>query len=186
MASSFSQDPIINVIHNSIRKGIDLTLENECDASAVILILSAIDAMAYLSMPEGQQDVTPNDFIKWSDRYIQFPGKERLTGADLYGARCAMLHSFGAQSKMSRTGRCRVILWMDKAEPHILFSDAQPRYVMVSIAALRNALFEGMDRFLIDVYKNPNSKEAKLADKRFESFVHKMKTEDVISTRETS
>jgi hypothetical protein len=75
---------------------------------------------------------------------------------------------------------------MDKAEPHILFSDAQPRYVMVSIAALRNALFEGMDRFLIDVYKNPNSKEAKLADKRFESFVHKMKTEDVISTRETS
>jgi hypothetical protein len=57
---------------------------------------------------------------------------------------------------------------------------------MVSIAALRNALFEGMDRFLIDVYKNPNSKEAKLADKRFESFVHKMKTEDVISTRETS
>lgn len=183
MASKFSQDPIINVIHNSIRKGINVTLENGCDASGIILILSAIDAMAYLSMPEVQQDVTADDFIKWADQYIRFPGPDQLTGADLYGARCAMLHSFGVQSRMSRSGRCRVVIWMDEAEPQILFRpDVQPGYVMVSIVALRNTLFEGMDRFLIDVYKNPNSREAKLADRRFRSFVHKMATEDVMST----
>jgi len=117
MASQFSQDPIINVVHNSIRKGINVTLEHDCDASAVILILSAIDAMAYLTMPKDQRDVRPDDFIKWADQYIRFPGEEQLTGADLYGARCAMLHSFGAQSKMSRKGQCRVILWMTKPAP---------------------------------------------------------------------
>ncbi len=186
MVTQFSQDPIINVIHNSIRKGINVTLEHECYASAVILILSAIDAMAYLTMPEGQQDVRPDDFIKWADQYIRFPGKDQLTGADLYGARCAMLHSFGAQSKMSRKGHCRVILWMDEANPPILFRpEVQPQYVMVSIVALRDALFEGMDRFLINLYKNQNSKEAKLTDKRFQSFVHKMPTSFVISSSAT-
>lgn len=154
MVTEFSQDPIINVIHNSIRKGISATLENECDASAVILILSAIDAMASLALPEGKQDVTKSDFVKWAEEYIRFPGENQLSGPDLYGARCAMLHSFGARSKMSREGQCRVILWMDKADPPIIFKpDLHPQYVMVSIVALRGALFEGMDRFLINLYQ---------------------------------
>ena len=182
MATPFSQDPIINVIHNSIRKGINVTLENECDASAIILMLSAIDAMAYLAMPDGQQDVRQDDFTMWADRYIHFPGNVQLTGADLYGARCAMLHSFGAQSKTSRNGQCRVILWMGEADPVIIFRpELQPGYIFVSSVALRDALFEGMDRFLVDLYKNPNSKEAKLANKRFQSFVHRMRTDDLMS-----
>jgi hypothetical protein len=182
MATKFSQDPIINVIHNSIREGINVTIEQECDASAVILMLSAIDAMAYLVMPEGQEDVRQQDFISWADQYIQFPGKYQLTGADLYGARCAMLHSFGAQSKMSRKGECRVILWMDDSDPPIVFRpELQPGHVMVSILALRDALFKGMDRFLVNLYKNPNSQAAKLADKRFQSFVHRMPTDEVMS-----
>jgi hypothetical protein len=100
--TKLSDDPIINVIHGGIRKGIIVTIENGCLGSAVILILSAIDAMAYLSMPESQQDVTRTDFVRWADKYTRFPGREQLTGEDLYGARCAMLHSYGARSRMSR------------------------------------------------------------------------------------
>jgi hypothetical protein len=186
MATKFSQDPIINVIHNSIRKGINITIEQECDASAVILMLSAIDAMAFLVMPEQQEDVGRRDFIEWAGQYVRFPGKHQLTGVDLYGARCAMLHSFGAQSKMSRSGECRVILWMGTSNPPIIFRpDLQTGYVMVSIPALRDALFEGMDRFLINLYKNPNSQAAKLADKRFQSFVQRTATDDVMSTDDT-
>jgi hypothetical protein len=36
-----------------------------------------------------------------------------------------------------------------------------------------------MDRFLIKLYKDPKSKEARLADKRFQSFVHKTPTDEV-------
>jgi hypothetical protein len=72
---------------------------------------------------------------------------------------------------------------MDKAVPPIIFRpEVQPGYVMVSIPALRDALFEGMDRFLVNLYKDPNSKEAKLADKRFQSFVHKTPTEQAMSS----
>jgi hypothetical protein len=75
---------------NSIRRGIDVALENRCLGSAVILILSAMDTMAYISMPQAQQDVTRTDFMNWADRYIRFSGTEKLTGADLYGARCSI------------------------------------------------------------------------------------------------
>ena len=54
LMNDLSRDPIINVVYNQIKKGISVALENECYASAVILIYSGIDAMAYLDMPDGQ------------------------------------------------------------------------------------------------------------------------------------
>ena len=93
---------------------------------------------------------------------------------------------FGAQSKMSRTGQYRVILWMDKSIPPVILEPKFPTFVMVSIPALRDVLFEGMDRFLIDLYKNPGSKEARLADMRFQKFVHKMPTDQVMSAQTSS
>jgi len=53
-------------------------------------------------------------------------------------------------------------------------------------ASFRDVLFEGMDRFLIDVYKNATSKEAALADNRFQKFVHKMPASLVLSDKTTS
>jgi hypothetical protein len=95
------RDPITKAIYGGIKKGIQVAIENNCYGSAVILILSGIDSMAFLNMPESQTDVRKADFIDWADRYIEFPCKEKLTGSDLYGARCAMLHSYGVVSKMS-------------------------------------------------------------------------------------
>jgi len=182
MGTGFSEDPVINALHKGIRRGINVTIENNCISSAVVLILSAIDTMAYLAMPETQEDVTRKDFVEWAEKYIRFPGREQLTGLDLYGARCAMLHSFGAQSRLSREGQCRVILWTAPAVPSILSQPHVPGYVLVAVDALRDALFLGMDRFLIDIYKEPLSNRAKLVDKRFNSLVQEMSTADVISS----
>jgi hypothetical protein len=174
------QDPVMNAIHNGIRKGIVIALENRCFGSAVILILSGIDAMAYLSMPDGQDDVKGEDFIAWAEKYVRFPGGEQLTGADLYGARCAMLHSYGVRSRMSRQGKCRMIGYMDESNPPIRFNPhVSKELVLVSVPALRDALFQGMDRFLIDVYKNPKSKEAQLANERFKTLVHDYPTNEL-------
>jgi hypothetical protein len=67
--TSFREDPVVNVLHNGIRRGITIALENRCFGSAVILILSAIDAMAYLSMASPQEDVTRQDF-HWMGRAV--------------------------------------------------------------------------------------------------------------------
>jgi hypothetical protein len=175
-----SDDPIINAVHGGIRKGINVTIENGCFGSAVILILSAIDAMAYLSMPENQEDVTRADFIGWAEKYIRFPGREQLTGEDLYGARCAMLHSYRVRSRMSREGKCRKIGYVDESIPPIHYNPkVSKELVLVSIAALRDALFQGIDQFLIDIYKNPGSRQAKTANERFQTLVHSYPVEEL-------
>ena len=76
---NLSSDPVISVIHNSIKRDIRVILQNECWSAAVKLVLSGIDTMAYLNMPDGQQDVTMKDFVEWVEQYIHFPSR-RIRG----------------------------------------------------------------------------------------------------------
>ncbi len=173
---SLREDPIVNAIYGGIKKGIQIAIDNECFDSAVVLILSGIDSMAYLNMPGEQEDVTKNDFIKWADQYIKFPCKEQLTGLDLYGARCAMLHSFGVVSKLSREGKCRIVGYMDKSIPEVRYNpNVSKKLVMVSVPALAESFFQAIDQFLVDLFANPA--KAKVAEKRLHSFVQKLPTE---------
>jgi len=64
--NNLNKDPIINAIYGGIKKGIQVAVDNECLDSAVILILSGIDSMAYLNMPADHEDVTKNDFATWA------------------------------------------------------------------------------------------------------------------------
>lgn len=176
------QDPIINAVHNGMKRGIRVALENDCLGSAVILILSGMDTMAYLSMPDGQTDVHRSDFVKWAEQYITFPCTEQLTGWDLYGARCAMLHSYGIASKLSREGTCRQIGYLDKAIPEVRFKPAvSKKLVLVSVPALADAFFRGIDQFLIDVFADKN--KASIAEGRLkhlvQAFPTKKKQKDV-------
>jgi hypothetical protein len=98
----FTRDPIVNVVYTGIKRPIRLLIDSECFPAAVTLIYSGMDAMAFLNMPSRQQDVTGKDFISWADRYISFPCREQVSGLDLYGARCGVLHAHGIKSKLSR------------------------------------------------------------------------------------
>ena len=168
--TDLSTDPLINAVHNGIKRGIRVALENDCLGSAVILILSGIDAMAYVGMPAGQEDVTRNDFITWVERYIKFSCSEQLSGWDLYGARCAMLHSYGTASDLSRKGKCRQIGYMDKSVPEIRFNPSVSMdLVLVSVPALADAFFSGIDQFLVDVFAD--KKKRPIADQRLQKLV---------------
>jgi hypothetical protein len=161
---------LINAIHNGIKRGIRVALENGCLGSAVILILCGIDAVAYLAMPASQEDVTRTDFVRWVDRYIKFPCKEQLTGLDLYGARCAMLHNYGVASDLSRKGKCRQIVYMDISVPEVRYEHNVSRdVVLVSVPALADAFFSGVDKSLVDLFLD--KKKAPIAEQRLEKLV---------------
>jgi hypothetical protein len=165
------RDSVINVINNGIRRGIQVALDNDCFGSAVILIYAGIDAMTFLNMPGNQEDVERRDFIEWVDKYIKFPCKEQLTGKDLYGSRCGMLHNYSAFSRMSRNGECRNIGYMDNSVPEIRFNpEVSTSLVLVSIKALAKAFFEGLDKFLIDVFSK--KEKADIVEERFKKIVH--------------
>jgi len=168
---NLEDDPIINAIHKGIKRDIQITLDNNCLRATVILIYAGMDAMAFLDMPKGQTEVKRKDFIDWAERYIHFPCKEQLTGADLYGARCSMLHAYGAVSRMSNAGECRVIGYMDKSLPEIRYEtdEALKHLVLVSIPALKDAFFKGIDKFLVDAFSD--KKKAEIVEERLRTFV---------------
>lgn len=151
--ASLARDPIINAVNNGIRRGISIAIDGGAFGSAAILIYSGMDSMAFLGMPTDQEDVTKRDFIAWADRYIRFPCEEQLSGADLYGARCAMLHNYSVFSRMSRNGECRVVGYADRCVPEVHYNSAiNENVVVVSVSGLSEAFSRGIDQFLIDAF----------------------------------
>jgi hypothetical protein len=170
MSESLNRDPINSAIYDGVKRGIKVCLENECFGSAVILTYSGIDTMAYLAMPHNQTDVTRDDFVQWCDKYICFSGQEQLTGLELYGARCGMLHTYGVESRLTRGGDCRKLGYMDRSVPEIRYSEkVDPNFALVSIEALAKAFCDGVDRFLVDLFAD--SARAAVAERRLQQLV---------------
>lgn len=74
---------------------------------ALILTFVTIDSMAWLDRAAGE-DVTKPDFISWVDRYLLPDNNLPCTGEELYSARCGMLHSLTADSRLQRQNREQV------------------------------------------------------------------------------
>jgi hypothetical protein len=179
--ADLARDPVINAINSNIRRGIEVTVANGCYGSAVVLIYSGMDSMAYLAMSECQTEVTRKDFIDWADRYIRFPCKDQLTGADLYGARCAMVHTYSVYSRMSREGKSRLIGYMDKSVPEVRYNPAvNKQLVLVSVPALAEAFFQGIDRFLVDAFSD--KARAPIVEARMKNLVQCLPVKDAAET----
>ena len=80
---------------------------------ALIVLYSAIDTLAWVSIKSG--DVTREIFCKWVDKYINPEKLIHCTAKDLYSARCAIVHSSTAESRMSREGQAREIWYVTDA-----------------------------------------------------------------------
>jgi hypothetical protein len=158
-------DPIQAAIYDGIKRSIKLCLDNDCFAAALTLIYSGIDTMAALGMPETQEDVKPRDYVAWCEGFLKIPGNVPVTGIEWYAARCAVLHTHGVQSKLSRQGKARKIGYMDKAIPEVVCRpEIDPTFIMVSIDALAQAFFDGIDKSLI--YMFADSARRAIAEKR--------------------
>ena len=154
-----------------------MLLEHGRLRGALLLTLCGIDAMAFLGMEPTKVEVRSSDFIAWADRYIQFPCENKISGSELYAARCAALHQYGTESRKSREGTVRQILWKDESRPEVLYAaDKHQDFVLVSIPALAAAFFSGIDQFLVPVYADKTT--AKIVDGRFQKLIHELPVPD--------
>lgn len=164
-----SDDPLTNAVHQGIKRGIDICIMNECWGSALILIYSAIDTMAFLGMPKGQPEVKSVDFRAWADKYIRFPGLEQVTGLELWGARCGVVHCFGSESRISREGKGRQVGYVSCGVRPVSYDPSiAADYVQVSLLELRNSLFKGIDNYLVDLFAN--KERAPVAEARLQKL----------------
>ena len=167
--ADFNKDPIINAIHQGIKGDIEFNHSGGRLRSTLLLVYSAIDTMAFLNMPDSQTDVTRKDFMAWTEEYLRFPGKAQISGPELYGARCGILHTYSEQSKMSRDQKCRMIMHVDKLPGNPVRDAGDKKYIMVSIAGLKSALFTGIDTFLIDIFSS--LQRAKVTENRLKKLL---------------
>lgn len=151
-----NRDPLTKAVYDGILRGIEVTLGNGCYNSALILILAGVDQMANLDMQASQQEVKREDFMRWVDEYIKIESKEQITPEEVYSARCAVVHTYGVESTITKSGKARMVLYMLGAYPPIWYDPKKDKdVVMVDLLALANAFFKGVDQFLSNVRADP-------------------------------
>ena len=168
-----SKEHILKIIQSDIKDPIKIVLKNKSYRSAVMLILTGIDTMAYLSMPASKKNQDCHDFIEWADRYILFEGIEKPTGLELYIARCIIIHSYSDYSSIMGLGDCRKIEYTDQSNPDAINYNPEKsgKIVKVSIHALSDAFFNGADRFFDYLFSN--NEKALVAEKRLDELTLK-------------
>jgi len=152
----FAGDSLINAIYQGIKRGIQVTYDNECYGACLILIYCGIDAMSYLDMPPSQEEVHANDFIQWAERYLSPSLKNQatqITGGELYSARCAVVHTYTVESRKTKSGSTRAIGYVVGGGQSIIWNaKVAPNLVLLRLETLRDAFFTAIDRFLTEGY----------------------------------
>ncbi|WP_310615574.1 hypothetical protein [Limnohabitans sp.] len=69
---------------------------------------------------------------------------QKLTGLDLWGARCGFLHGYTPLAKVVREGRARMLGYVDEAENPVMGSTETPELLIVSLRSLFGSLAEGV------------------------------------------
>jgi hypothetical protein len=158
-----------NVI--TLLESIDDCLAKQRILPCLTLLYSGIDVVASLEYPAS----TRARFIKWVDEYLLTNTSLSCTGADLYGARCGLLHSFSAESDLSNQGKARQIIYAwgsAKAEDLAAAAKALGRGdCAVHIRDLIDAFRAGLANYLEEVTRDPN-REQKLKAKVGLWFAH--------------
>jgi hypothetical protein len=168
--SGFRDDTHQKVVEDGIKQDIEVVLKHGRYRAAVMLIYAGMASMAYLGLPEGRHEVKSDDFILWAERYIELPIRPSLTGEELYGARCGLLHTSGIESRRSRTGKCRLIGYSYQGVPKSVFNATiRPNLVMIAIEHLKDAFFAAVNSFFISTLSN--AERRLLVETRLETMV---------------
>ena len=158
-----------------LMSAIEMTLSEKKHLPALILIYSTLDILAWLNRPARQKDVKKRDFIAWVDLYL-LPGSSLFCQAiDLYAARCGILHSLQAESKLSREGNAKQVWYswgkceIARLQASIRQANLEETAVPVQVEVLFEALRSGISQFSESLEADPS--HAKLvydrAEKKF-------------------
>jgi hypothetical protein len=90
---------------------IRLCFDNHLHMPALALIYCGIDVLANLCRPAENSEVKSSDFIGWAERYMECQKYLGVSGVDLYGARCGVLHTYTMDSRLSAKGHAKRILY---------------------------------------------------------------------------
>lgn len=167
LSTPVTGDHLKNVLLDGICGDIRFALKHGRNRAALILIYAGIDAMASLERPDDSS-IVREYFVKWVDTYMDFESGS-VPAIDLYGARCGMVHTYGAISKLSKAGKARSIGYTVGGGPDVIDSPKVEGLILVSVEGLAFALFRGIARYL-DVLIADNERRAVATTRLLQMF----------------
>jgi hypothetical protein len=155
-----SVDVILDEYFDTTRAAINALGEDRLAAHRLILLYCAIDTCGLLDAPGSQSDATSESFKAWTKKYfLAQPGID-LHASDLWSARCATLHSFTVESRMSRKGEARQLVFYGGEKDGLSsayfssFTDSyqeKGRNVAVHLPTFMGAFHKSLDKFQPDI-----------------------------------
>lgn len=146
-------------------RAIEVCLEEDLWEPALVLMLSFIDACAWLCRPEDAVKSRMADYISWTDAYLLPDSGLQCTAEDLYGARCGLVHSVTGESDLHRQNKVPKIFWSR--------SQSDETYTLIQLRMAENLEPIGIN---ID-HLFWALRQA------LERFVRKLQTDDELATR---
>ena len=89
------QNQLAYFIKEQIEAPSNCLLQESHTISAAKLILSGIDLMGYLTLPDGRQRVASYAFKKWTEDYLDLVNSGQVSSEEIWQTRCDLLHAHG-------------------------------------------------------------------------------------------
>lgn len=141
--------------------------EQNLHGHMLILIFSMIDSMGLLDAPESQIEATGDSFKNWVKKYLLNSNIHQFNEIDLWAARCAILHTFTPQSRLSQAGSARIIQYYsgpkDTPEAKKFIAQIQQlgsNYLVAHIDDIYQSFLGAIKKFAQDLSTNCQSNEA--------------------------
>jgi hypothetical protein len=131
---------------------------DECGitTAAVAMAYICIDALANLARPIDKQKVTRADFKEWIDTYLKaHPAQPyQYRGKDVYAARCAFLHKYGAEAELHDEDPDTIKFAYHDGGAHQYDPNVEPRLVLIGTKSFINDVIIGVESFLKECQSN--------------------------------
>jgi len=137
-----------------------ILLKNHLPLPTLVLLYTVIDGLGWLAAPNPKPNDVRKRFCKWVDKWLLPDQVFECNAVDIYGARCAVLHTLTYESHLGKIGEARTIAYKFGGASETILRLAiekapEPRTVIVDLDKLIEATRASGARFLVYAADNP-------------------------------
>lgn len=118
--------------------------------ASIAMAYICIDALANLARPIEKDKVTRSDFKEWIENYlIADPSQPyQYRGKDVYAARCAFLHTYGAKAELHDEDTDTIKFTYHDGGMHLYSDKIEPHLVLISTKSFVNDVVIAASKFV--------------------------------------
>ncbi len=118
--------------------------------ASIAMAYICMDALANLARPIEKEKVTRADFKEWVDKYLVGHSDQpyQYRGKDVYAARCAFLHTYGAHAELHDEDPDTIRFGYHDGGKHEYNREVEPRLVLIGTKSFVNDVAIAVESFL--------------------------------------